>query len=649
MKPAISIISVLLLAVFFASQPAYSWECSVEMDGPDWVKIGRTIELSASGLPAGGYYSWSSTANLVPNGSTATLTGSKPRYSDYISVTVRYTAPKGNSCSDSKWIYAHGCDVWFQAPAEAKLGEPVLLTANADPAGGSYQWKVSQGTGTISGNGATVSFTGDHPGEVQIEVTYTRPEGGEPCVYSQTILANNNCSMLDVSGPVEAKEGEAITLAATAKPAGGTYQWTITSGTGTIISYGSSAVFTGDQPGDVKIKVVYTPPEGGDPCVKYHAIRVKEKCSVTIQSDVVDIALGGTVNLQAVAMPPDGVYQWGQVDGLIPYYSRSLAQSDSALFTPQTAGKRPISIKYITPDGQECFDSHSVTAYKVESMVPKAVCYDSGTRLQQTDFDLLTTPTGYEDRIEFIPTTASTIFQSDEITVVGSCREGDLDDASSVILVVNKNNKDGISLDFKIPNYVNDALNIIGVGEKADLTFTGGFSKFMECCSGTSVVTSKSGSTTIGLSVDGGPFTIIGVPMPPVLNKYLSLKALAVTVSCDTTVAIDGDFAACQGITKWTGSGDITAGVEAKGEAKVIAPGKIIIIQGAVSGSTSVTEKMTVSSQNILLSGNWNGLIAKGIIQIKIRKHLNIKKEVSKSIMDSSSIPQKTIPLPFLN
>jgi hypothetical protein len=54
MKAAITILPVLLMTCFLAAHPAYGWDCSVALDGPTWVKIGRTIQLTASGLPEGG-------------------------------------------------------------------------------------------------------------------------------------------------------------------------------------------------------------------------------------------------------------------------------------------------------------------------------------------------------------------------------------------------------------------------------------------------------------------------------------------------------------------------------------------------------------------------------------------------------------------
>ncbi|MFH7321548.1 hypothetical protein ACHHRT_13225, partial [Desulfurivibrio sp. D14AmB] len=106
------------------------------------------------------------------------MTGYKPSTSDYIRVTMRYTTPKGNSCSDTKWIYAHpACEVVVSGPGQAGIGEAVNLSAAADPADGVFAWRISSGSGSIAVDGANAVFTGDQSGEVEIEVAYTTSDG----------------------------------------------------------------------------------------------------------------------------------------------------------------------------------------------------------------------------------------------------------------------------------------------------------------------------------------------------------------------------------------------------------------------------------------------------------------------------------------
>ncbi len=564
MKRGISIIPAVLFVLLFHSQPASCWECSVDITGPTWVKIDNTINLTASGLPVGGSYSWSATPNLVPGGSTATLTGFQPTFSDYIRVTVRYTAPKGNSCTDTKWIYAHSCGVEIAGPVQAEAGQPVSLTATAEPTGGKYQWSISQGTGTLSGQDAAATFTSDQVGEGEIEV-------------------------------------------------------------------------------------VYTPPNGNGSCTDSHTITVSEKCSVDIVVDQDEISLGGTVHLLPVAVPEGGFYDWVPADGLVPHYSADLKQDGPAAFTPGGAGNQIVYLKYTTPTGKECFGDQSITAYKVTSLTPKAACFDTGYTLQSSDFDLLTTPTGHESSIKIVPETVSTLFQTENVLVTGSCGDGTMDDATTKILVVNKEVEEGVSIDFKIPNYVNDALKVIGVGDKTDLTFGGGFSKSMQCCSGISAKNFTSGYTTIGLNIDAGPFTIIGIPLPASLEKFVKLKALSVTVTGSGNGTITGDYDGCQDIIKWSGSGSLSAGIKATGEVRAKTPGEVVVIKGTLAGSTAVSEILTVESSRLIMSGNWEGLTVKGEVKLIIGKVSSVSRNAEKKILSAEPIPPMEVKFPSLN
>jgi hypothetical protein len=111
-----------LIILVFHPVFTYAWECEVTLDGPNVIKEGQAITLSASGAPAGGSYSWSNTPNLVPNGSTAQLTGYKPLYSEYIYVTITYTSPKGKKCHARKAIWVCICYVKINGPEEFKIG-----------------------------------------------------------------------------------------------------------------------------------------------------------------------------------------------------------------------------------------------------------------------------------------------------------------------------------------------------------------------------------------------------------------------------------------------------------------------------------------------------------------------------------------------
>ena len=263
-----------LIILVFHPVFTYAWECEVTLDGPNVIKEGQTITLSASGAPAGGSYSWSNTPNLVPNGSTAQLTGYKPLSSEYIYVTITYTSPKGKKCHARKAIWVCICYVKINGPEEFKIGDPpIILTAEGDPSGGTYEWSNTPG---LVANGSTAEFTGQEPGDVTIEVTYTTPDG-KVCTNTHTITVLKECSV-SISGPSVVGVGNHITLTASGSPEGGTYIWEKPPG---LLPGTSSAIFTGQEPGDVAIEVVYTPPDGGEPCPATHNVTVFGVESIT--------------------------------------------------------------------------------------------------------------------------------------------------------------------------------------------------------------------------------------------------------------------------------------------------------------------------------------------------------------------------------
>jgi len=554
-----------LLLPFFSPTWSHGWECSVTVEGPHWVRVGETITLTAAGLPEGGQYHWSATPNLVPDGASATLTGFVPTFSEYIRVTLRYATPNGHSCRETKWVYVHApCHVNLIGPTEAEPGEEVTLTAAGNPAGGTYKWSLSRSDGTLEGHDATALFIPHQPGEAQIEVTYTTPNGGKDCTA-------------------------------------------------------------------------------------HHGILIAENCSVALYG-ALNIPLGQTVNLLAAGTPEGGIYQWMPLDGLIPGDVSSTAHTGSADYTPQRAGHHSVQAQYTTPGGQSCENTHALTAYKLESLSPRSACFDSGTALSQSDFHLRTLPEGHENTVTFMPPTITTLFQTQDVTVTGSCGESELNNATTTLLVVNKDQLREVSITMEIPNFVNDALKMIGVGEATDLRVNTSFTQFAECCRGEAVNHSTSGSAGIALHVDTGPFTIVGIPMPPKLKRYVTLDALAVGIAGQGQTSINGNHDGCADFTLWSGSGEITAGIDVGGEVKVVSPSEVIVFEGALKGSTRVSQEMKVESKQISISGNWDGLLVGGRIHIRILGGLKIKpEEISRNILKPKTIPIINVPLPDLS
>jgi hypothetical protein len=458
-----------LTIVIFHTAHIHAWECEITLNGPNTIKVGQTITLSASGTPEGGSYSWFNTPNLVPHGSSAELTGFVPSFSDYIQVGVTYTTPRGKRCTDRKWIWVCGtCSVSISGPNEVSLGETIGLSATGDPPGGTYAWSPVPG---LVPSGASAQFTGQAPGYVTIEVTYT------------------------------------------------------------------------------------------------------------------------------------------------------------------------------TPGMETCPDTHVATAFGVGS-ITGPICVNSGSALTKGHFTIMTDPIGFEPLVTVSPLTFSTLFQSEEATVIASCGPGTADDATTSIIVVNSNVKNGKSISFEIPNFLNDVLKKIGLGDKTDLSVKESFKDFKECCE-FGVFTSTDGTFSGNLSVDAGPFTIIGIPIPPKFKKWVAADLVNATLSGGGSVGIDGSYNACDNDTDWSGEGDLTTGVEVGGMVKAKVP-EVIVLEGAIKGSTSITEKLSIDLVDLKLTTNWGGLTGKVGGKIKIfRKKMTFK--ASRTYFEKGGLLPVTIPLPSLN
>ncbi|MBW1691569.1 MAG: hypothetical protein JRJ70_12615 [Deltaproteobacteria bacterium] len=539
------------IIIVFALQNAHSWECEVTLDGPNVVKVGQTITLSASGTPDGGSYSWSATPNLIPSGATAQLTGYKPESSEYIWVTVKYTSPSGRKCSAVKGIWVCICYVKITGPTEVKVGDPpITLTAEGDPSGGSYEWSDTPG---LVPNGSEAQFTGQSPGDFTIEVTYKTPEG-ETCYDTHAIIVLGECSV-SISGPSVVGVGNSIELSASGSPTGGTFIWTPESG---LVPGTSFATFFGEDPGAVIIEVAYTPPDSEKPC----------------------------------------------------------------------------------------YDTHNVTVFGVESITGPS-CVNSGTILTREDFTIVTDPTGFDDQVIVSPLSFSTLSQSEGVTVTAYSGTGAAsDEATTTIIVVNSNVKNEKAISFEIPNYVNDVLKKIALGDKTDLSVKCNFKDFKECCD-FGIATSVGGSLNANLSVEAGPFTIIGIPMPPKAKKWVAADLLNVALSGGGNVGIDGSYESCGDRTGWAGGGDLTAEVELGGEVTAQVP-QAIILNGEIKGSTSITEKLSTDLTDLKITTNWGGLtgLVRGKIKI-FRKEITF--EVKKTYFEQDNLLPIMLPLPNLD
>lgn len=540
---------LLSMIIIGLSSNAYSWECDVTLDGPNTIKVGRSITLSASGSPEGGSYSWSNTPDLVPHGATAVLTGFNPPFTDYIMVTVTYTTPKGKKCSDTKGIWVCDCYVEISGPTEVKVGEVITLTVEGEISGENYEWSVVPG---LVPNGSTARFTGQSPGDAAIKFTYTNPDGKT--------------------------------------------------------------------------------------CYDIHTITVKQECSVTLSGPSV-VGAGNNITLTPSGDPPGGRYVWTEIPGLVP-------GMDSAVFFGKAPGNTTIEVSYIPPGSDEaCTTTHDVTVFGVDLI--EASCVKSGSTVSMEDLIICTTPTGFEDLVTVCPLSFSTLSQTEEATITAySGTSMDSDEKSTTITVVNSDVKDNVGVSFEIPNYFNQVLSKIGLADKTELSVGTSFKECKECCD-FGVGSLVSGGITGKLSIGTEPLTIIGIPLPSKIKKWVSADLLNVTLSGEGDMAIDGSYNACEDNTQWGGGGNLTLGVKLGGEVKAKAS-EVVILKGEIKGSTSMTENISTELTNLNVSTSWSGLTGMIASTIEIYRRTLISFEAKKTYFEKGNILPATISLPSL-
>jgi hypothetical protein len=124
---------------------------------------------------------------------------------------------------------------------------------------------------------------------------------------------------------------------------------------------------------------------------------------------------------------------------------------------------------------------------------------------------------------------------------------------------------------------------------------------------------------------------------------------LKLSISSGSDITITGKLDGCNSIPDWSGGGKLKAGLEAKGEAAVKTPGKVIVIEGSVSGSTDVTETLATVGSNITLAGKWGGLTASGAIELIVRNFITIGPiEASQQLIKEKNLGEISLPLPSL-
>ncbi len=547
---------VCVFLLFLKPIMAGAWECEVIVTGPNTIKLDQQVTLSASGTPAGGSYSWSRTPGLIPNGSTATITGFQPTFSEYIKVVGYYTSPKGKKCSDTKWLWT--------------------------------------------------------------------------CL----------CTLEDITGPSQAKMGEEISLTTQGEPEGGIYSWTINSGTGTLTPNGPSATFVGDRQGTVELKASYVPPEGGEPCVKYHTVEVGDDCSVSLSGDMYQRPVCRPVNFCAQGQPDPGECTWSPSSDFI-------TNGCNAIYTGTAPGYYTVTATYTRPGGTTCKDSKSILSYElVDNMTPKKECYVSGTSLVIDDFNLTTSPPGFQNNALLSPVLVSTLEKTTKLPISASlfCDQNP-DTVSSLITVVNEKRETGFAVKVEVPNYIKNPLEKLGLANSLDFSVSSDFKESLRCCSD-KVAPNKSGNTKVQITIDGEA-TFIGFPLPNTIKDYVSADAIKATASGNANVNIKGLYDGCLDTTNWSGKGTLVAKGGIGGEVKAKA-NNIITIKAGIKGESSIQQSLIAENLSLTVDSEWGGLVVTGEVVILV-KHQNIISEyINWEAIEPGSFPSDKKPLPSL-
>ncbi|MDY6823008.1 MAG: hypothetical protein SWH68_04300 [Thermodesulfobacteriota bacterium] len=474
-----------------------------------------------------------------------------------------------------------------------------------------------------------------------MEVFYNGP-GGEVCTDTHTISVE--CG-ITITGPEQALTDEIITLYADSGGDNGTCTWTC-SPDADIQGTGETATFTASSPGSYWITATYTNDSGAG-CSQDYQVDVNCPCAVEIIGENT-LPAGETIDLMADGFPePDSeFYFWTPVDGL------TAGANGTASYEAREPGTATIEVQYYANQKcshDNCFTTRDITAWGMASIHPPCPCINTGTTMASDDFTIVTEPAGFQNQALVTPLTFTTGHPSEDIIVTASTSTGPYaDTAETTLTVVNENIKTGMSVDISVPNYIIEPLKTIGLADALDLSITTSFQEFTQCCN-FGPGTSTDGDFAVSLSVGAGPYTIVGVPIPPKWKDYVAADLLNASLGGSGDVKITGKYAVCDDITTWGGSGDITAEVELASQVTANVP-TVIVVNAKVSGSSDITETLGAQGSDLLITTNWGGLTVTGSVKfIVFGDYKKVKFQVNKTYFEKGGLAPVKIPLPSLN
>ncbi len=530
---------------------------------------------------------------------------------------------------------AWDCDVSISGPSAIKKDQTITLEASGNPSAGSYSWwRIPN----LIPNGNTAYLTGFEPTfseYIRVGVTYTTPRG-KKCSNVKYLWYEDCCAIIQGGDTVSVEE--TIILSASGVPLEGSFIWENSNPQSVLLEpSGNTAILTGLTQGTTTITLTYAYPGSNSTCQTTHEVTVTETCNINLAGTLA-LAVGQYGSVFAETTPEGGELIWTMHPNI------QSINDDSIYHTSEIPGIHIYEAKYVLPDGNSCSTSFDATFVKVDSVIGP-YCVDSGTTLFKSDFDIITNPEGFNLMVNVSPLNYLTNDAFTDETITASIASGLLDSTTTTLRVINSDKKFNAGIEISMPNYVSEPLKTLGLSDKLDMKIKSNFDRFWECCS-ESAILSVEGSTNIDLEVSGGPFTIVGIPLPKKLREFVSLDVLKVDLSCGGSVKIKGNHQGCHNITDWSGGGTLSAEVKIGGEAKAKTP-DAIVLHGQLNGKTGISQSITAQGGNLLVSSEWEGLELIGVVKFDFYGY-TIFGSIKHPLIDKNEMPQVLLSLPSL-
>jgi hypothetical protein len=162
------------------SDTKYIWYegCCAKIIGPDTVKLGETVTLSASGEPVGGSFIWENSnpqaVQLEASGDTASLSGLSPGTT---TITLTYDYPEsGLNCQAYLEVNVTSeCSVDLYGTYITSVGDYCYVSAVTNPEGGILTWTPHPNIESISDD--HIYHGTEIPGTYTYEAKYTLTDG----------------------------------------------------------------------------------------------------------------------------------------------------------------------------------------------------------------------------------------------------------------------------------------------------------------------------------------------------------------------------------------------------------------------------------------------------------------------------------------